>query len=338
MSISRRQLIQASGAATVACVLPHRYALGQGAEFTYKYANNLPVTHPMNIRAKQMADAIRAETNGRVDIQIFPSNQLGSDTDTLSQLRSGGVEFFTLSGLILSTLVPAAAINGVGFAFPDYASVWRAMDGDLGAHVRAQIAKANLVAMDRIWDNGFRQMTTSTKPIASPEDLRGFKIRVPVSPMWTSMFKAFDSAPASINASEMYTALQTKVVDGQENPLAVISTFKLFEVQKYCSLTNHMWDGFWFLANRRAWERLPAPLRDIVARHINAAGVAQRADVAALNAGLQQELAAKGLTFNAPKTDAFRDKLRSAGYYAEWKAKFGDEAWTVLERYTGKLG
>jgi TRAP-type C4-dicarboxylate transport system substrate-binding protein len=191
--------------------------------------------------------------------------------------------------------------------------------------------------MDKIWDNGFRQTTTSTKPINGPEDLRGLKIRVPVSPMWTSLFKAFDAAPTSINASEMYTALQTKVVDAQENPVSVISIFKLHEVQKYCSLTNHMWDGFWFLANRRAWERLPAPIRDIAAKHLNAAAIAQRADIAALNSSLQQEIASKGMVINTPRTEPFRDKLRSAGYYAEWKSKFGTEAWAILERNTGRL-
>ncbi|NPC57312.1 TRAP transporter substrate-binding protein [Caenimonas soli] len=338
MTISRRKLIQGVALSAAATAAPVKLVYAQGAEFTYKYANNTPLTHPMNIRAKQAADAIRAETNGRLDIQIFPSSQLGSDTDTLSQLRSGGVEFFTLSGLILSTLVPPAALNGLGFAFPNYDTVWRAMDGDVGAYVRAQIAKVNLVAMDKIWDNGFRQITTSTKSITNADDLRGLKIRVPVSPMWTSMFKAFDSSPASINASEMYTALQTKVVDAQENPISVVSLFKLNEVQKYCSLTNHMWDGFWFLANRRAWERLPPNLREIASKHLNAAAVSQRADVATLNGTLQQELAAKGMVFNAPKTDSFRDKLRSAGFYAEWKAKFGDEAWATLEKYTGKLG
>jgi tripartite ATP-independent transporter DctP family solute receptor len=338
MTLTRRKLIQGTAIAAAASAAPVKLVFGQSAEFTYKFANNVPLTHPLNVRAKAAADAIRNETNGRLDIQIFPSSQLGSDTDTLSQLRSGGVEFFTLSGLILSTLVPGAALNGVGFAFPDYAAVWKAMDGDLGAYVRNQIAKVNLVAMDKIWDNGFRQTTTSTKPINGPEDLRGLKIRVPVSPMWTSMFKAFDSAPASINASEMYTALQTKVVDAQENPLSVISIFKLHEVQKYCSLTNHMWDGFWFLANRRAWERLPTQIREIAAKHLNAAAVAQRADIAALNSNLQQEIASKGMVFNTPRTEPFRDKLRSAGYYAEWKGKFGEEAWSILERYAGKLG
>jgi len=337
MTLTRRKLIQGTAIAVATTAAPLKLAFGQSAEFTYKFANNVPAAHPLNVRAKAAADAIRKETNGRLDIQIFPSNQLGSDTDTLSQVRSGGVEFFTLSGLILSTLVPHAALNGVGFAFPDYAAVWRAMDGDLGAYIRGQIAKANLVAMDKIWDNGFRQTTTSTKPINGPEDLRGLKIRVPVSPMWTSLYKAFDAAPTSINASEMYTALQTKVVDAQENPVSVISLFKLYEVQKFCSLTNHMWDGFWFLANRRAWERLPADIREIAARHLNAAAMAERADIAALNTSLQQEIAAKGMVFNTPRVDPFREKLRSAGYYAEWKNKFGAEAWEILERSTGKL-
>ncbi len=336
MSISRRTVLRS---ATIATVLasPLRTALAQKAEFTLKYANNLPLAHPMNTRAKEMAEAILAETKGRVEIQVFPAGQLGSDTDMLSQLRAGGIDFFTLSGLILSTLVPGAAITGIGFAFSDYDAVWKALDGDLGAHVRGQISKAGLVPMERIWDNGFRQVTSSTRPINSAEDLKGFKIRVPVSPLWTSMFKAFDAAPASINFAEVYSALQTKVVDGQENPLAIIDTAKLYEVQKYVSVTNHMWDGFWFLANRRSWERLPPELRTIVARNIDAAGMKQRADVAALNANLQKALTDKGMAFNQPKSDSFRAKLREAGFYGEWKGKFGDEAWAILERYTGKL-
>ncbi|MGI4777495.1 MAG: TRAP transporter substrate-binding protein [Janthinobacterium lividum] len=336
MTMTRRTVLRSTALATSLAVPMHR-VFAQKAEFNYKYANNLPVSHPMNLRAKEMADAIRTETNGRVDIQIFPNNQLGSDTDVLSQLRSGGVEFFTLSGLILSTLVPAASISGVGFAFNDYASVWKAMDGDLGAYIRQQVAKANLVAMDKIWDNGFRQITTSSRAVATPQDLKGLKIRVPVSPLWTSMFKALDAAPTSINFAEVYSALQTRIVDGQENPLAIIATAKLYEVQKFCSLSNHMWDGFWFLGNRRAWEKLPPDLQAVVAKNINAAGMKERGDVADLNAGLQKELAGKGMTFNQPDPALFRDQLRKAGFYGEWKGKYGDEAWALLERTTGKL-
>ena len=201
----------------------------------------------------------------------------------------------------------------------------------------ARSRKAGLVPMEKIWDNGFRQITSSTKAINTPDDLKGFKIRVPVSPLWTSMFKAFDAAPASINFAEVYSALQTKVVEGQENPLAIISTAKLYEVQKYCSLTNHMWDGFWFLANKAAFEAIPQDLRAIVVKNINAAGLAERADVAKLNATLQGDLAAKGLVFNQPNAAPFRETLRKAGFYAEWKGKYGDEAFSILENAVGKL-
>ncbi len=335
MRISRRAVLAGAGAFAGTGVFSIRRA--RAAEFTYKYANNLPATHPMNIRANEAAEKIKAETDGRFELQVFPNNQLGSDTDVLSQLRSGAVEFFTLSGLILATLVPAASINGLGFIFPDYDAVWKAMDGELGAYIRAQIAKANLVAMDKIWDNGFREITTSTKPINTPDDLKGFKIRVPVSPLWTSMFKAFQAAPASINFSEVYSALQTKIVEGQENPLAIIYTAKLFEVQKYCSQTNHMWDGYWFLANKRAFEAIPDDMRAIVVKNINAAGVAERADLFKLNTSLQSDLAAKGMIFNKPDPVPFRQALQKAGFYSEWRGKYGEEAFSILERAVGKL-
>ncbi|MCX7322578.1 MAG: TRAP transporter substrate-binding protein DctP, partial [Hyphomicrobiales bacterium] len=203
MTISRRTLLKASAAATAfGGVSMPWLARAQQAEYVYKYANNLPDTHPMNIRAREMSAAIKTETNGRVDLQVFPNNQLGSDTDMLSQIRSGGVEFFTLSGLILATLVPAASINGIGFAFKDYATVWKAMDGKLGAHVRSEIGKRGLIAFDNIWDNGFRQITSSGRPVKGPADLKGFKIRVPVSPLWTSMFTALGASPISINFAE----------------------------------------------------------------------------------------------------------------------------------------
>ena len=336
VTVSRRGFSVGAGALAVST-----FAIGKAraAEFTYKYANNLPISHPMNVRALEAAAKIKEETGGRFELQVYPSSQLGSDTDTLGQIRSGAVDFFTLSGLILSTFVPAASINGVGFAFKDYDTVWKAMDGKLGEYVRAEIAKSrSIFAFDKIWDNGFRQITSSNKPIAAPADLVNFKIRVPPSPLWTSMFKAFGSAPTSINFNEVYSALQSKVVDGQENPLAIVSTAKLYEVQSYCSLTNHMWDGFWFLANRRNWEALPEDIRQVVTKNVNAAAVAERADVVKLNDTVQADLTAKGMKFNSVDPAPFRDKLKSAGFYSEWKGKYGDTAWTMLEAAAGSLG
>ena len=332
-TISRRLLI---GAALPLCAIRTRPA--RAAEFSYKLATNMPAVHPVNLRAGEAAERIAKATDGRVELRVFPSSQLGSDTDTLSQLRSGAVEFFSLSGLILSTLVPAASINGVGFAFSSYDQVWGAMDGKLGAYVRSEIAKRGLLAMDRIWDNGFRQTTTSTKPIRSPDDLRGMKLRVPVSPLWTSMFSALGAAPASINFSETYSALQTKIVDGQENPLAVIDTAKLYEVQKFCSMTNHMWDGYWFLANAKMFGRLPADAQEVVARELNRSALEERADVAALNSSLRGKLESKGMVFNDVDPAPFRDTLREAKFYSDWRAKYGEEAWHVLEESVGALG
>src|SRR5437763_3587603 len=165
---TRRAVLLAGTAAGATIAMP--WIAKGAAEFQLKYANNSPTAHPLNVRAVEAMERIKQETNGRVEIQIFPNNQLGSDTDMLSQLRSGAIEFFTLSGLILSTLVPVASINGIGFAFKDYDQVWAAMDGKLGAFVRGEIAKRGLHPMDKMWDNGFRQTTSSTKPIKVPDD------------------------------------------------------------------------------------------------------------------------------------------------------------------------
>ncbi len=332
--ISRRRLLAGATALPL-------FAIGSGragaAAFSYKFANNMPASHPLNRRAQEAAQRIAEATNGAVELRIFPSSQLGSDTDTLGQLRAGAVEFFTLSGLILATLVPAASINGVGFAFKDYDRVWPAMDGALGAYVRGEIEKRGLHPLDRMWDNGFRHITTSTHPVAVPDDLTGMKLRVPVSPLWTSMFQDLGAAPVSINFNEVYSALQTHIADGQENPLAVIETAKLYEVQKYCSLTGHMWDGFWMLANRRAFARLPPDAQTIVARELNRAALDERADVAALNATLRGRLEQAGMAFNTVDPVPFRDALRRAGFYTDWRKRYGDAAWQVLEGAVGTL-
>lgn len=337
MAPTRRSVLRQFGALPAAALAAGLPQMARAAEFSLKYGNNLPVTHPLNVRAQEAADRIAKESKGRVEIKIFPNNQLGGDTDMLAQVRSGGLDFFTPSALVIATLVPVAAINATGFAFSDYNQVWGAMDGKVGAHVRAAIGKMRLHAFEKMWDNGFRQMTSSKAPITAAKDMEGLKIRVPVSPLSISMFKGLGASPASLQFSEVYSALQTKIVDAQENPLPIIQVAKLFEVQKNCSLTNHIWDGFWFIANGRMWESLPADLKTIVSTAINDAGMQQREDIKKLNETLQSDLAAKGLAFNKTNPDSFRAKLREAGFYAEWKGRFGNEAWGLLEQSVGKL-
>jgi tripartite ATP-independent transporter DctP family solute receptor len=255
----------------------------------------------------------------------------------LSQVRSGALEFFHLSGVILSTLLPVTSINGIGFAFKDYNTVWAAMDGSLGAYLRAQMPKVGLIGFEKLFDNGYRVITTSTRPINTPDDLKNLKIRVPPSPLWTSMFKAFGAAPTTVNFAETYSALQTKIVEGQENPLTLIEISKLYEVQKYCAKTNHMWDGFWLLANAKAFKALPPKFQDIVQENFGQAAVDQRADLQKVSIAAAATLKANGMVFTDPDPEAFRTVLKKEGWYADWKNKLGAEAWAELEKFSGPL-
>jgi tripartite ATP-independent transporter DctP family solute receptor len=334
--LTRRQVIAAAVAAGAVPLI--RPARAQAGEFKFKLGNDLPVAHSVNVRLKEAIDAIAADTKGKVVIQLFPNNQLGSDSDMMSQMRSGALELATFPGTVMSTLVPVTSITGVGFAFPTYDKVWAAMDGAVGKHIRAAIEKINLVPFESVWDNGFRQITSSTKPIAAPDDLKNFKIRVPVVPLWVAMFKALGASPVSLPLSEAYQALQTKVADGQENPLALIESAKFYEVQKYCSLTNHAWDGFWFVAGGKIWKTVPADMQQVIAKHINAAAKKQRDDIAKSNIDLQKALEGKGLAFNKVDTAPFRQLLRKAGFYNQAKERFDKEAWALLTQYAGDIG
>ena len=332
--INRRQLIAGAAALPLFSILPQR---AQAAEFSYKLATGQDPTHPVNRRAQEAIDRIRATTNGRLEIRLFPANQLGSDTDLMSQVRNGGVEFFNQASSVLSTLVPAAGIVNTGFAFADNDQVWKAMDGGLGKYVRGQIEKVGLLTMSKPWENGFRQVTTSTKPINSPDDLKGLKLRVPSAPMLATLFTALGASPTPINFNEVYSALQTKLVEGQENPLAIIATARLYEVQKYCSLTNHVWDAYWILGNRKAVERLPKDIQEIVFREFDKSASDERADIAALSKSLRADLQGKGLQFVDVDKKAFKAMLGKTSFYKDWRAKFGDEAWKLLEDSAGSL-
>jgi tripartite ATP-independent transporter DctP family solute receptor len=334
--LTRRSVIATGAAALAAATLPGR---ARAAEFSYKLGHSTPNSHPFHLRMEEVAANIARDSKGRMELTIFPNSQLGGDNDLLSQARSGAIEFCQPTGQILASILPVTAINAMGFAFSDYAKVWPAMDGELGKFVRAQIvAKTGLVPMEWMWDLGFRQITTSTKPIKTADDLEGVKLRTPIAPSLVSLFKALKANPVGMQYGEVYSALQTHIVDGQENPLSQIEAGKFYEVQKYCSITNHVWDGHWICGNAAAWGRLPADLQDVVARNFNEGALRQRDDLAKLDQTLQGGLVSKGLAFNVADTASFRDRLRSAGFYQEWRQKLGEDAWGLLEKQVGKLG
>ncbi|MDR3409723.1 MAG: TRAP transporter substrate-binding protein [Formivibrio sp.] len=341
MSISRRKFGQLTvgiaAAITMAFAVTSTSASAADAQYKFKYGTAFPTDHPGAIRIKEAAEAIKKESNGRIDIEVFAQSTLGSEPDMISQVRSGALQFMSTAGTNLQSMVPVAGINGVAFAFKDYDHVWAAMDGDLGKYVHKKLEGINLYTFDKVLDNGYRNITTSTKPINSPADLKNFKIRVPGIPLWITMFKDLGAAPTSINFGELYSALQTKIVDGQENPLPLIESAKLYETQKYVSMTGHTWDGHFIFTNQKFWNGLPKDVQDIISKNFNAAAMKERADIAALNTHLEGELKKKGMVFNYPDKKPFIDALKASGFYTETKAKYGDEAWAVLEKYSGKL-
>ena len=341
-AIGRRDLLKAglgavlAGAATLTGATAQTVPASNAVRL--KLGNDLPASHSVNRRLAEAVAAIAQETNGRLVITVFPNNQLGGDPGMLSQLRSGALELATMPGTVLSTLIPETALTGLGFLFTDYEKVWPAIDGAVGDHVRSCIAAAGIVPFRSVWDNGFRQITSSTHPIRTPEDLRNFKIRLPTVALWVAMFHALGAAPTSIPLNEAYPALQTRVADGQENPLALINAAKFYEVQRFCSLTNHAWDGFWLLASGKVWNRVPDDLRAVMARHFDAAALRQRADNRAATANLRAILEGHGLIFNGTDPIAFRHALARTDFYERARQRFGTEAWNLLERHVGAVG
>ena len=169
LAVTRRSLFKSAvGAVAAGSLLKSPAVLAQAAPLKLKFGNDLPATHSVNVRLKEAIEAITAETKGQVAISLFPNNQLGSDTDMMTQLRSGALELATMPGTVLSTLIPTASLTGVGFAFTNYDKVWAAMDGEVGKFIRGNIEKVGLVPFEAVWDNGFRQITSSTHPIKTP--------------------------------------------------------------------------------------------------------------------------------------------------------------------------
>ncbi len=332
-ALRRRTLLVAGAALPLVAI-----GRARAAEFTYKLATGQSPTNPINLRLKEAIDRITKATNGRLAFRLFPNNQLGSDTDQITQLRSGGIDILNVAASVLSTVVPDAALVNLGFAFPNYDAVWKAVDGPLGQYIQGRIAAVGLVPLAPMGNNGFRQITSSSHAIDAPADLRGFKIRVPEAPLFTGLFRALGASPTAINFNEVYTALQTHLVDGEENGLVTVETAKLYEVQKYCSMTNHIWDGFCVMANPASFKKLPPDVQAIVMREIKQAVMDQRADETKLDASLRGTLEKRGMTFADPKSADFQAALQKTSFYKDWKAKFGAEGWRDLEAVTGALG
>ena len=329
MEVTRREFL---GAAAPLLLVQER----PRAEFTFIQYHNQTAESSLHRRISEMWTTIQRETGGRVAADVFPLNNKvqGSDPVALKMLMAGEIQFFTLMGGVLSNAVPAGDVQQIPFVFRSAPHAHEAMDGPLGAYIRAEMAAKGIHGFPvGAFDNGIRQMTLVNRPIVVPADLTGIRMRVPDGQLFQDLFRTLGAEPIVINSIDIYSALKSGKADAQENPLALLEGFKLYEVVKYVSMTNHMWSGFNQMAHLPTWQKLPADIRTVIDRNVTRAVRLQRADQEAANGRLRAELTKRGLIFNDVDQAPFRKAL--AGFYANWKEKLGSTCWGLLEQATG---
>jgi TRAP-type transport system periplasmic protein len=331
--LTRRAMIAGTAGATLIV------RSGHAAEYKFSQYHNQATGVPLHRNLVAMWDAIRAETNGRVEATIYPENNklAAGDPAALKMLIAGEIQFFTLMGGIIGTVVPVAEAQQVPFAFKSAPEAHTAIDGPLGAYVGEEMAAKGMYLFPVAgFDNGMRQVTTVARPVMKPDDIAGVKIRVPPGQMIFDTFSAFGAQPVTTPANQIYNALKTGRVEAQENPLAIMEGYKLDEMIKYVSMTNHMWSGFNLMAHLATWQRLPDDIKAVIEKNAAIHVGRQRGEQEKLNAGLREVFSARGIAFNEIEQAAFRARL--APVYATWKEKLGSRCWTLLEAEVGKLG
>src|SRR5215469_3989340 len=236
------------------------------SRFHYRLGLNQPLGSPTQRRLTEMAWAIGQETNGEFRLDVFPESRLGADPKMLSDMRSGALEFF-VAGATLGDLAPTSALPLLPFAFTNSKAVFDALDGALGDRIRGELASHGVHAFRHCLQNGFHHLTTNARPVHTAVDLAGAKIRSPGGAIAHDFFETFGAEAGYVPFNQMYDALKTKSFDGQSDPLGVVLSLKLYEVQTYLSLTAHWWSGFTLLVNATAWGALPRAIQEVVERN-----------------------------------------------------------------------
>jgi tripartite ATP-independent transporter DctP family solute receptor len=332
---TRRSVL--AGAAAVGSAIIVRPV--RAAEYKFSQYHNQAASGTLHQNLTAMWAAVAAETNGRVETTVYAENNKlpGGDPDALKMLIAGEIQFFTLMGGIIGTVVPVAEAQQLPFAFRSAAEAHKAIDGPLGKYIGEEMAAKGMHLFPVAgFDNGMRQVATIPRPIVKPDDFGGMKIRVPPGQMMIDTFGAFGAQPVTTSANQIYDALKTGRVEAQENPLGILQGFKLYELVKYVSLTNHMWSGFNAMAHPATWKALPDDIKTTIERNFTKYVRQQRMDQAALNASLREDFVKRGLVFNEIDQAAFRARL--PGVFATWKERLGSKCWSLVEAEVGKLG
>lgn len=301
--------------------------------------HNQPAHSALHQALTRLWTSVARESAGRVRVDVHPENDgiAGGDPEVLRLLIEGEVAFYAQMGSLFSSLVPAADIQGIPFAFTRRDQVFAALDGGLGDHLRAEMrAKGIHLLPKACFENGFHHITLSTRRVRTVDDMQGLIIRTPKSDLFVDLFTTLGARPVSINIDQMYEALRTNTVEAQQNPLAVIELFKLQDIQPYVSLTGHMWSGFNLVASLKCWDRIPAPLQALIETKAAQETQRQRAEQDALNTQLLTTLAQRGTVFDTPDPAQFTARL--GDFYRRWQQRVGQRAWRLLEDQVGRIG
>jgi tripartite ATP-independent transporter DctP family solute receptor len=283
--------------------------------------------NPRHEASVKFSQAVKARSNGRIDVQVAPTAQLGDDAAMVTALRTGALDMSANSQGAVANAVPEYAAFGMPFMFTSSASAFKMLDGPLGKELTEKSAAKGLVVLG-YWDNGIRHMTNSKRPIARVEDMKGLKMRTPPDTVLVDIMQALGAEAQQIKFSELYVALQQGVVDGQENPLANIEASKLYEVQKHLALTSHMFQMTPFLMSKRSWDRLSEADRSLIQEAAAEATAFQRKLSQDADDRLLADLKAKGVQVTTVDTAGFAKA--TSPVYDKWLA-------TPISPYLKKL-
>jgi tripartite ATP-independent transporter DctP family solute receptor len=253
--------------------------------------------HPVSMGVKKFAELVATKSGGKLQVKEFPANQLGTEQQQTSALQGGVQEMQAPATTSLVGIVKDYGVIDFPFTVSTHAQAFALLDGPLGKALFEKLPEKGLIGL-AYWDLGFRNVTNSKRPITRPEDLDGLKLRVIPNPVFLDTFKAFKANPVPMSFSELYTALETKTVDGQENPYAVILSNKFYEVQKYVSGTNHVYGTNIILMSKKFWDKLsPAEQKILQDAAIEARDYQRGVSQAAADKAVG-ELTSKGMLFN----------------------------------------
>ncbi len=282
----------------------------QAADYTLKLAHNAPEQHPFHDGALAFKSQLEADTNGAIEVQIFPAEQLGSEEETSQMIKQGTLACAVESaGGGLAPFVPEADLFNLPFVFNDVDHFYRVVDGPVGDTVAKKVEQALDAEVLGWWFSGIRNAWNDTRPVTTPADLEGLKIRVMGSPVLIDTFNALGAQATPMSFGEVYTSLQQGVIDGAETDHVDLLVENFFEVTKYVSLTGHMYLGAALVCGDKALSKLPVALQTQVRAAARAATQAQRDAMDKMAGDALADLKEKGIEFNEVDLESFRSAV-----------------------------